>query len=435
MAGGAVRDITPPVPSFLYGYPSVSRHSTGVHDPLECNALWIESGGNATLLLANDLIYVGRALVARVRERICAKLPINKDGILISATHTHSGPVVVKCVADDRNRAVPEPDAEYLGDVEDAMVAAATEAYASRVPAEAGWTLAAAPGIGTNRHHIDGPSDLEVPILAIRGAAHRRLIGLSLIATMHPTVLHEDSLLVSGDFLGIARQQIRERLGASLPVLVHVGACGDQSPRHVVRANTFAEAERIATCLSAPVCEATDRVEWSSTPRIATASDVVELKIRDLPSVASATALLEEATNVLNQRSADGADRASVRTSECDVFGAQSTLQLAKLDAAGELRRRVEDSRLAEVMVMRIGSRRIIAWPGEWFVEFQKAIRSRFPDCHIITMANGELQGYVVTEEAARKRWYEAGNAVFDSPSTRDAVLALTESLLHRGVP
>jgi hypothetical protein len=41
MAGAAVVDITPQGSVFLYGYPHVKRYSTGVHDPLECAALYL----------------------------------------------------------------------------------------------------------------------------------------------------------------------------------------------------------------------------------------------------------------------------------------------------------------------------------------------------------------------------------------------------------
>ena len=38
-------DITPRNSTFLYGYPHVSRLSTGVHDPLLSSSLYLDDGG------------------------------------------------------------------------------------------------------------------------------------------------------------------------------------------------------------------------------------------------------------------------------------------------------------------------------------------------------------------------------------------------------
>jgi hypothetical protein len=43
-AGAAVTDLTPAGSVFLFGYPHVPRWSTGVHDPLECAALYLRDG-------------------------------------------------------------------------------------------------------------------------------------------------------------------------------------------------------------------------------------------------------------------------------------------------------------------------------------------------------------------------------------------------------
>ena len=69
-AGAAVTDLTPEGSVFLFGYPHVPRLSTGVHDRLQCSALYLESGGGRALFLANDLIFVGRKLAGEVRRLV-----------------------------------------------------------------------------------------------------------------------------------------------------------------------------------------------------------------------------------------------------------------------------------------------------------------------------------------------------------------------------
>jgi hypothetical protein len=46
-------------------------------------------------------------------------------------------------------------------------------------------------------------------------------------------------------------------------------------------------------------------------------------------------------------------------------------------------------------------------------------------------VANGELQGYLATEEAMREGWYEAMNSVFSNPEAGMAIMEATLDLLH----
>ena len=85
----------------------------------------------------------------------------------------------------------------------------------------------------------------------------------------------------------------------------------------------------------------------------------------------------------------------------------------------------------AEVVLMRIGRWSFAGWPGEVFVEFALEVRKHFPDCYVISLSNGELQGYVVTEEAVRQRWYEGMNSLFASPQAGMALAGATLELLR----
>jgi neutral ceramidase len=78
--------------------------------------------------------------------------------------------------------------------------------------------------------------------------------------------------------------------------------------------------------------------------------------------------------------------------------------------------------------VIAVGPWRFVGWPGEFFVEYALAVRQRAPGSFVLTMANGELQGYIVTAEAAARGVYEATNALFSAdngPRVVEATLAL----------
>src|SRR6476661_534258 len=121
MAGAASIEISPVDSMFLSGYPHVKRYSTGTHDPLLSSSLFLDAGGQRVLFIANDIIYVSKEMVKRARNRIARSLPIPESHILISASHTHSGPKMLDPLATEADEAVPKTDASYVKFVEDGI--------------------------------------------------------------------------------------------------------------------------------------------------------------------------------------------------------------------------------------------------------------------------------------------------------------------------
>ena len=88
------------------------------------------------------------------------------------------------------------------------------------------------------------------------------------------------------------------------------------------------------------------------------------------PSVAQAEAGLTQARDRLAQLRADRTQRPVIRTAQCDWFGAEETLALARAAASGGLPPFVESCMPAEIQLICIGPWSFVAWPGEIFVEF-----------------------------------------------------------------
>ncbi len=87
----------------------------------------------------------------------------------------------------------------------------------------------------------------------------------------------------------------------------------------------------------------------------------------------------------------------------------------------------------AEIQVFAIGDWTFVAWPGEVFIEYALAVKAERPDTFVISLANGELQGYIVTPEAAAEGGYEASNALFDAASGQVLVNKTLEMLGRLG--
>ena len=431
-SGVAQREISPRQPMYLTGYPKFERTSTGIHDPLLASALYLSDGITPLLFVAVDILMFSHETVQRCRVDIQQATGIPAGNILISASHTHSGPVTVDLLAFRQDSIVPPTDPAYLVFVCEQIREAAVSACQSAVPVRAAFTQALVEGVGGNRHSQDGPRDPEVGILYLETTTHQPL-AVSVVYSMHPTVLHEDSKLISADFPGYTRQYLTDRL-AGAPVLYHNGPCGNLSPRYHVTAQTFAEAERLGNRLGECIYQSIRGLSPSSFSEKLVLSAVqgwVELPRRVFPSVADAEALLQRAIAHYEYLKSSGAPRAEVRTAEVTLFGAEECVYLAGAQQRGEVAALQQRYTPTEVQVLRVGesgcrpSVSFVGFSGELFVEYGLEIKRRAPDkAFVISLANGELQGYIVTPHA---EGYEAAFSLF----TPDAGRVLVEEALR----
>jgi hypothetical protein len=403
---------------------------------LLASVLWLDDGTTRLVLAALDLLMVEPPVARKWRRQVAAAVAVPEAHIFISCTHTHSGPVTSQMVGWRNDPAVPAPDPAYLDWVANRVVEAAKAAAAKTAPAELAWTSADARGVGGNRLAADGITDPECGVLAVRERASRRMLAVSLVYGMHPTVMHEDSTLVSSDFLHYTRQHLRERWHNELTVLCHTAPCGNQSPRYFVKGQTFDEAERLGRKLGVAAEGALQAItggKWAAEPRLAGVLAAVELPRRAVPAPEAARAVLDEYRATFARYKAEGVPKPIVRTAECAVFGAEGMVALAEAAARGELARLLADYAPLEVQALRIGSAVLIGLPGECLTEHSLAIKQAARmRTFVVSLVNGELQGYIVTPEAEAAGGYEATNGVYAAGSGQVLVqkaLELVEKL------
>ncbi len=391
------------------------------------------------MFIGCDLIWVPRDLSLRAARQIAEATGLTAESIIISATHSHSGPVTSNMISNAADPVVPPADPEYLDQLERAIVQAGLEAHQAAKccgPAKLSFALADGSMLGTNRHHPEGPSLPQMPVLWCRDAKTDKPIAVMVVCNMHPTVLHEDSTLISGDFPGQARQYLQqELLSPDCPLVYHMGAAGNQSPRHVVKANTLEEMRRLGHALSRAIADTLPHAQLLEQTTICVRQKMVDLQQRQLPTVEAAQQALHNATQRYETLQQNGAPRAEVRTAECDCFGAQETLTLAQAVQRGQLAQAVARCTPAAVRVIRIGPLTFVAWPGEVYVEYALQVREQFSQAWMITLAGGELQGYLVTQAAVDEHHYEAGNALFDGPVSAGRMVQATLELLTECEP
>lgn len=249
--GGATTSITPDQPVGLSGQLH-ARIARSVESPVTATALALESreGDNSldqAILVSCDLVAIRDGVLEMVRERIKGRLPDFDSGKLVmSATHTHTAPVMREDIYDLSVDGVMQPQAyvEFLADrVADVVV----QAWQSRSAGSAGWGLGHAV-VAQNRRSsyangtaqmygatnnpdfrgIEGYEDHTLDVLCFWDDQDKLIATAINIAC--PAQEVEGGSAVNADFWHTVREALRAKYGKDLSVLAWTGAAGDQSP-------------------------------------------------------------------------------------------------------------------------------------------------------------------------------------------------------------
>jgi neutral ceramidase len=92
-AGAAAVRITPDQPTPLAGYYN-TRLATNTHDELHAKAIVLEQAGVKAALVVCDLLSLPRTVITQTREIIARTTGVPAANVMISATHTHTGPLL-----------------------------------------------------------------------------------------------------------------------------------------------------------------------------------------------------------------------------------------------------------------------------------------------------------------------------------------------------
>jgi Neutral/alkaline non-lysosomal ceramidase, N-terminal len=227
-AGAARRDVTPheAVPMWGYG----DRHdalSQGTLDPLCAEALVIQAGEKKLAIVGLDL---GRspaeASLQRIRRRTKAEAGIEYS--FIAGSHTHHAPVLE--LTDEAGKGKGRFDAalRYYREMEDAIVAAITEANSKLAPARLATGSIQLEGFNRNRHTKQPvkPSDRDLAVMRFDDA-NGKPIAILVNFTAHPTMIPSTTLKFSADYVGAMKAEVEKTTGAR--VIFMQGASGDQS--------------------------------------------------------------------------------------------------------------------------------------------------------------------------------------------------------------
>lgn len=256
LVGAATVSITPDQPVALWGQLH-TRISQGVESPVTASALALESrDGDQVLdqavLVACDLVAIPEVALAKTRQRVLQSLPdFPAEKIILSATHTHTAPVITEGIYEIPKEGVMQP-AEYVEFFAERAAEAIVKAWNGREPGKVGWGQSQAV-VAHNRRAVyadgtaamygrtdqanfrmlEGYEDHDVDVLFFWDAQDRLLATAVNLAC--PAQEVEGRSAVNADFWHPVRESLQAKYGKELVVLAWTGAAGDQSPHLMYR--------------------------------------------------------------------------------------------------------------------------------------------------------------------------------------------------------
>ena len=420
-AGTALADISPKPGEELGGYPHYPRNNTGIHDPLYAACLYIDNGETQIAIVTLDLLFFSKKHVLEIRRRVEDACQIPGRNIMISTSHTHSGPWASGRLDIESLEAGKRQNPEYIGFLKDRivnMILAAKEGAFEAQIATGVSVCGAESGVGGNRRFIGGPYDPLVSVITVRDKAGD-VRGVFSNYTLHPTFIHEWSTDITADYPCYMRRQIGE-LAPKAVFGFAQGASGNQSSRYYRKSEDYDEAERVGRLLGKAAFQVVENAEWTDSVDIRVASSDMELELRDFGSAEELRRRLDDATALykeLFQKYGDSCNREEYylwQNANLKVLGIEDQLGYVLMREKGIRIELCEDEVPVEIQVIRIGNTCIVGAPGEIFVEYALYVKAMagYPIVIFNELANGCLPGYLYTPEALEFGGYETDTSM-----------------------
>jgi hypothetical protein len=410
-AGAAAMEINPPKGTPLAGYYS-ARGAQTVLDNLYSKALVLQQDDATVALVVCDLISLPRFTVTEARRLIEKRTGIPGTSVMLSATHTHTGPVLTRRSALDKLANDPDLARRYTETLPERIAQSVEEAQRKLAPVRLTAGLGKLEELSFNRRffmrdgtvswnprkqHPDvvrpaGPIDPDVGVLLFESPKGKPLATYVNFA-MHPDTTGGES--ISADYPGVLSRLLAETKGSDLVTVFANGCCGNLN--HL--ANHWAdpqngphEARRIGTALAGAVCTTYPKLQPVRGTVLRARTEIVKLPLP--PITADEVAHAKEATQ---------------KGANAKIPFLEQVKAYQVLDVAAREGKPWE----VEVQVVALGDD--IAWvslPGEIFVELGLAIKKASPFKHtlIAELANGSI-GYIPNRPAYPQGNYEVVSA------------------------
>jgi neutral ceramidase len=428
--GAAAANISPPIGTPLAGY-YYQRPCDGVLDDLYAKAAVLDDGRTRAALVVCDLVTLPRRIVLEARKLIAERTGIPGANVMIAATHSHTGPVLVRDSALDEVTGANSPLCRKYNEALPKRIAqAVADASAKLAPTRVSYARAEEHRIAFNRRYWmkdgtvgwnpgklnpnimrpAGPIDPEVGVVYFESADAKPQFTF-VNFSMHPDTT--GGTWASADYPGALARRLADYKGPDMLTIFANGACGNINHINVHWAapqSSTNEANRLGIILASDVLDAYTKLKPVADTTLRVRSETLRIPL--------------------------------AKITDADVTRAQA---VAKLGGKAKFLERVEAYKVldvaqqngkpweVEVQVFTLG--KDLAWvsmPGELFVEpglNLKAV-SPFKQTAIVELANGSI-GYIPNRPAYAEGNYEVASARC-AEGTAELLITTAVKLLER---
>jgi len=409
--GAASVKITPPSGTPMAGY-YYDRGADGVHDELFAKAMVFEKDGARVAVISCDLIAVPAEIVSKVRSLVEETTGISPDRVMVSATHSHTGPVMPKKI--DRYKNLNNATyVKYLSELPGLIAESVRLANTALVNGRLSIGKGHEETISFNRRFFmtDGtvgwnPGKMNPEIIKPAGPIDPEVVVLYAetpegkpVSTYVNFAVHLDNVggtEISADMpytLSTILGQVKDK---NMVTLFAQGCAGNINHINVKTKDPqkgHGEAKRIGTVLSGEVLKTYTRLKPLDITDISAKREIVKLQLADVKPEE-----LPIAQEVIS------------RTGKSD---APKFLELVNAHKVVDVLDRKGEPLDAEIQVITLGEEcAIVSLPGEIFTEIGMYIKSRspYPYTVVVELTNGSI-GYVPDRKAYIEGNYEPVSA------------------------
>jgi neutral ceramidase len=378
--GASAVKITPPPGVPLAGQ-YYDRSATAIHDDLYAKALVIEKGGIKVAIVSCDLVDIGTDLVPAVRKMSMEATGIPEDHIMISATHSHTGPVIPSPGNINSSQGpVPEILSDYISKLPALICESIKQANGNLEPALISCGLGHEETISFNRRFFmtdgtvgwnpgklnpkiikpAGPIDPDVSVLYAETPEGEPLL------TYVNFALHLDiagGLEISADMPYTLSKILGEVRSPGMITMFTQGCCGNINHINVKTATEQSgpdEAERIGTVLAGEVIRTCTMMKPLHVDDISVKSVIIPLPLAEF-----------------SEKELPWARETAAKYGKPD---AAPFMDMVKAFKIIEINDRKGKPIEAEIQAIALGdSCAIVSLPGEIFTELGMYIKSRSP--------------------------------------------------------
>jgi len=256
--GTARKAITPEIGTLLAGY-DANVVSDGIRDDLYISGIAFDDGMKRALLLSYDLLGLDEDIVNEIRKKCAAANGLEAGDIILTCTHTHSGP-------HTRRNLLADLDKDYVAKVINWSIEAASDAFKCMLEVDL-FHYSVQCHENINRRVIlpdnscknlpsfkhleplaNNITDPELGILYFVDKTKKTPVATLVNYAAHPLACQTGGASgrkISSDYPGVLRKYVESELGGFCSFTS--GACGDLHPRRFE--NGFARTDEIGTTI------------------------------------------------------------------------------------------------------------------------------------------------------------------------------------------